>query len=201
MIYSSAGDLFNQCPNAGKIAASLDKVEFIVAQDHFLTPTARLADIVLPATTFWERNDVHVPWSGAGHYAIYMRQAIETMYECRNDIDIFDDLSRRVGINGYNDKSERQWLQDLTSDAINHFVAFVEQGTQGRRRFRLADTGRHKIRNAIRQNRDLFDSTGGQSQSLWVRHHPANPDMVRPCRRHRPVSTESVHAKKSSADT
>ena len=70
-----------------------------------------MADIVLPATTFWERNDVHTPWAGAGHYAIYMRQAIEPMYECRNDIDIFDDLSRRVGINGYNDKSETEWLQ------------------------------------------------------------------------------------------
>ena len=128
MIYSSGGDLFNQCPNAGKIAASLDKVEFIVAQDHFLTPTARLADIVLPATTFWERNDVHTPWAGAGHYAIYMRQAIEPMYECRNDIDIFDDLSRRVGINGYNDKSEAQWLTELTADAVDDFEKFTEQG-------------------------------------------------------------------------
>jgi anaerobic dimethyl sulfoxide reductase subunit A len=128
MIYSSGGDLFNQCPNAGKIAASLDKVEFIVAQDHFLTPTARLADIVLPATTFWERNDVHTPWAGAGHYAIYMRQAIEPMYECRNDIDIFEELSRRVGINGYNDKSETQWLKDLTADAVNDFATFTEQG-------------------------------------------------------------------------
>jgi len=128
MIYSSGGDLFNQCPNAGKVAASLDKVEFIVAQDHFLTPTARLADIVLPATTFWERNDVHTPWAGAGHYAIYMKQAIEPMYECRNDIDIFDELSRRVGINGYNDKSETQWLQDLTADAVDDFAVFAEQG-------------------------------------------------------------------------
>jgi DmsA/YnfE family anaerobic dimethyl sulfoxide reductase A subunit len=128
MIYSSGGDLFNQCPNAGKIAASLDKVEFIVAQDHFLTPTARLADIVLPATTFWERNDVHTPWAGAGHYAIYMRQAIEPMYECRNDIDIFGDLSRRLGIEGYNDKSETQWLKDLTAGAVDDFEAFVEKG-------------------------------------------------------------------------
>ena len=39
-------------------------------------PTARYADIVLPATTFWERNDVHTPWAGAGHYAIFMQQAI-----------------------------------------------------------------------------------------------------------------------------
>lgn len=128
MIYSSGGDLFNQCPNAGKIAASLDKVEFIVAQDHFLTPTARLADIVLPATTFWERNDVHTPWAGAGHYAIYMRQAIAPMYECRNDIDIFDDLSRRVGINGYNDKSEEAWLREFTADVVGDFDAFTEQG-------------------------------------------------------------------------
>ena len=128
MIYSAGGDLFNQAPNAAKMAASLDDVEFIVGQDHFLTPTVRHADIVLPATTFWERNDVHVPWAGAGHYAIFMKQAIAPMYDCRNDIDIFDELSRRVGINGYNDKTEMQWLRELTASAIDDFEQFAEQG-------------------------------------------------------------------------
>lgn len=128
MIYSAGGDLFNQCPNASKIAASLDGVEFIVAQDHFLTPTARHADIVLPATTFWERNDVHTPWAGAGHYAIFMKQAIKPMYECRNDIDIFADLARRVGIEDYNDRSEMDWLRELTRDAVDDFDAFATNG-------------------------------------------------------------------------
>jgi anaerobic dimethyl sulfoxide reductase subunit A len=128
LIYAAAGGLFNQAPNAAKIAASLDGVEFIVGQDHFLTPTVRMADIVLPATTFWERNDVHVPWSGAGHYAIYMRQAIEPMYECRNDIDIFSDLAKRLGIEGYNDKTEAEWLREFTHDSIGDFDAFTEQG-------------------------------------------------------------------------
>jgi anaerobic dimethyl sulfoxide reductase subunit A len=128
MIYSAGGDLFNQCPNAGKIAASLDGVEFIVVQDHFLTPTARHADIVLPATTFWERNDVHTPWAGAGHYAIFMKQAIQPMYECRNDMDIFADLARRVGIEDYNDKSEMEWLRQLTAHAVDDFEAFTENG-------------------------------------------------------------------------
>jgi anaerobic dimethyl sulfoxide reductase subunit A len=128
MIYSANGDLFNQCPNATKIARSLDKVEFIVVQDHFLTPTARHADVVLPATTFWERNDVHTPWAGAGHYAIYMKQAIQPMYECRNDLDIFSDLAARVGINDYNDKSDEQWLRELTADAIGDFEAFRDAG-------------------------------------------------------------------------
>jgi anaerobic dimethyl sulfoxide reductase subunit A len=128
MIYAAAGDLFNQAPNVTKMVAALDRVEFFVAQDHFLTPTARYADIVLPATTFWERNDVHTPWAGAGHYAIFMKQAIQPMYECRNDMDIFADLARRVGIVGYNDKSEDEWLRELTRDAIDDFDAFAEQG-------------------------------------------------------------------------
>jgi len=128
MIYASGGDLFNQCPNVNKMIASLDRVEFFVAQDHFLTPTARYADIVLPATTFWERNDVHTPWAGAGHYAIFMRQAITPMYECRNDIDIFAELARRVGVTGYNDKSELAWLRELTGDAVDDFARFMESG-------------------------------------------------------------------------
>ncbi len=128
MIYSAGGNLFNQGSNAQKIADSLDGVEFIVGQDNFLTPTTRHADIVLPATTFWERNDVHLPWAGAGHYAIFMKQAIEPMYECRDDIDIFADLALRVGINGYNNRSELDWLRDFTKDKIDDFDAFMEKG-------------------------------------------------------------------------
>ncbi len=128
MIYSSGGDLFNQCPNVNKMIASLDGIEFFVAQDNFLTPTARYADIVLPATTFWERNDVHTPWAGAGHYAIFMRQAIAPMYECRNDIDIFAELARRIGIEDYNDNTELDWLRDLTRDAVDDFASFMDKG-------------------------------------------------------------------------
>ena len=127
-IYSAGGDLFNQCPNANKMAASLDGVELIVVQDHFLTPTARHADIVLPATTFWERNDVHTPWAGAGHYAIFMKQAIQPMYECRNDMDIFADLAARVGINDYLEKTEMEWLRELTSESVEDFDTFAEKG-------------------------------------------------------------------------
>jgi len=55
---------------------------------------------VLPAITFWERNDVHTPWAGAGYYAIFMQGAIAAVAECRDDIDIFADLARRIGIEG-----------------------------------------------------------------------------------------------------
>jgi anaerobic dimethyl sulfoxide reductase subunit A len=128
MVYSVAGDLFNQVPNIGRIVAAAQRLEFMVVHDNFLTPTARYADIVLPATTFWERNDVHTPWAGAGHYAIFMKQAIEPVGECRNDFDICAELARRLGIEGYSDKTEEEWLRELTRDAIDDFDAFRDKG-------------------------------------------------------------------------
>ena len=129
LIYAAFGDLVNQCGNVNKTVAALDEVEFIVVHDHFLTPTARYADIVLPATTFWERNDMHVPWSGGGHYALFMRQAIMPLGECRNDIDICADLARRLGIEGYNDHTEEEWLRSFCAGTeIDDFDAFRERG-------------------------------------------------------------------------
>jgi anaerobic dimethyl sulfoxide reductase subunit A len=128
LIYSAAGDLFNQLPNVRKIAAAAERLEFMVVHDHFLTPTARYADIVLPATMFWERNDVHVPWAGAGHYVIFMQQALEPAAACRNDLDICTALATRLGIAGYNDKSEERWLRELTQDTIDDFETFRERG-------------------------------------------------------------------------
>src|SRR5256712_4988518 len=128
MVYSVGGDLFNQAPNVAKTMAAAEKLEFMVVHDHFITPTARHADILLPATTFWERNDVHTPWAGAGHYAIFMKQAIEPMGECRNDFDICSELARRLGIAGYNDKTEDEWLRELTGGVIDDFDTFRERG-------------------------------------------------------------------------
>ncbi len=128
MIYSAVGDLFNQLPNIHKTIAAAERLEFMVVSDHFVTPTARYADVLLPATTFWERNDVHTPWAGAGHYAIFMKQAIAPMGECRNDLDICAALARRLGIQGYDDRTEEQWLRELTRETIDDFEAFRDRG-------------------------------------------------------------------------
>jgi DmsA/YnfE family anaerobic dimethyl sulfoxide reductase A subunit len=128
LVYSAAGDLFNQCPNVNKTIAAAQKLEFMVVHEHFITPTARYADIVLPATMFWERNDMHTPWAGAGHYVIFMRQAILPVGECRNDLDICADLSRRLGLRGYNDKTEEEWLRELSAGVIDDFDTFRDRG-------------------------------------------------------------------------
>jgi anaerobic dimethyl sulfoxide reductase subunit A len=129
LIYSAFGNLLNQCANVNKTLAALDAVEFIVVQDHFETPLGRHADVLLPATTFWERNDMQVPWSGAGHYTFFMRQAIEPVGECRNDIDILADLAGRLGVEGYNDKTDVEWLREFCAGTeIDDFETFRARG-------------------------------------------------------------------------
>jgi anaerobic dimethyl sulfoxide reductase subunit A len=50
------------------------------------------------------------------------------MYECRNDLDICADLAARLGLSGYNDKTEEQWLRELTKDTIDDFDTFRSKG-------------------------------------------------------------------------
>ena len=202
LIYSSGGDLFNQCPNVNKMVASLNDVEFFVAQDHFLTPTARYADIVLPATTFWERNDVHTPWAGAGHYAIFMRQAIQPMYECRNDIDIFNDLARRLDIEGYNDRTELEWLREFTSDVIEDFPRFMQQGVA---RFpapeaavafarEIRDPEHHRFSTPSGKIEIYSKTLAAKSRPLWSRQHSAYPHLDRADACTRALSAKPLHA-------
>jgi anaerobic dimethyl sulfoxide reductase subunit A len=132
MVYSAFRHLLNQLSNTNKIGEALKSkdIEFIVVHEHFMTPMARFADILLPPTTFWERNDICTPWGEIAPYAIFMKQAIEPMYECRNDLDICTDLAARLGISGFNDKaSDIDWLREFCEGTeIDDFEAFRENG-------------------------------------------------------------------------
>jgi anaerobic dimethyl sulfoxide reductase subunit A len=57
-----------------------------------------------------------------------MRQALEPAAECRNDLDICAAIAARLGIEGYNDKTEEAWLRELTSDTIDDFETFRARG-------------------------------------------------------------------------
>lgn len=69
--------------------------ETIVVHETHWTPTAKHADIVLPATTSLERNDI----GGASRdrYIIAMQRAIDPQHQARDDFDIFRDLAARNG--------------------------------------------------------------------------------------------------------
>ena len=81
--------------NAREVYRALERVEFMAVSDFFLTPTAELADIVLPAATWLEMDYIGDFWKRHG-YILPRRQVIQ-VGECRSDQEMLNDLGRRVG--------------------------------------------------------------------------------------------------------
>lgn len=80
-----------------KLEQGLEREDlFTVVSEHFLTDTARYADIVLPATTQLEQKDIMFSW---GHlYLSYNNPAIEPLGEAVSNIELFRRLAKAMGI-------------------------------------------------------------------------------------------------------
>ena len=112
MVYWAGGNPFHHHQDLNRLLRAWRKPETIVVQDPFWTPAARHADIVLPAATALERNDI-----GAGSYdsTVYaMQQAVEPAGESRSDYDIVTALAARLGLaERFTDgKSELDWIRE-----------------------------------------------------------------------------------------
>ncbi len=85
--------------NAREVYRALEKVEFMAVSDFFLTPTAELADIVLPAATWLEMDYIGDFWKRHGY--ILPRRKVIQVGECRSDHEMLNDLAHRVGQGEY----------------------------------------------------------------------------------------------------
>ncbi len=103
----------NQMPTTKKWHEALNKLEFMVAFEQFMTATARYADIVLPTSTIFERNDLIV--GGAKPFYGLLRKVIEPMYECKSPLEICSLLAPRLGIvpKTYSDKTDEEWVKQI----------------------------------------------------------------------------------------
>ena len=97
MLFILNSNYLTQTPDINKTIKAFNKMEFIVVEEQFMTPTAKFADILLPVNTFMERSDIAPPWLGSPYY-IYLNKAVETMYEAKSDLDICRDLAPRLGL-------------------------------------------------------------------------------------------------------
>ncbi|HZT28121.1 MAG TPA: molybdopterin oxidoreductase family protein [Pseudolabrys sp.] len=83
-------------PDQNKVKAGFARSDlFTCVHEQFMTETARMADIVLPATTFLEHDDIY---RGGGHqYLILGPKLVEPPGECRNNHEVICALAKRVG--------------------------------------------------------------------------------------------------------
>ena len=85
--------------NAREVYRALEKVDFMAVADFFLTPTAELADIVLPAATWLEMDYIGDFWKRHGR--LLPRRKVVQIGECRSDHEMLNDLAHRIGQGEY----------------------------------------------------------------------------------------------------
>jgi biotin/methionine sulfoxide reductase len=139
LVYWAGGNPFHHHQDLNRLMQGWARAETIIVQDPMFTATAQRADIVLPASTSLERNDL------AGNkrcdFILAMRKAIEPLGEARSDFDIFNGIAEKLGVDqDFNEgRAEMEWISYLyeisRTDAKERFAfampdfdTFWEQG-------------------------------------------------------------------------
>jgi biotin/methionine sulfoxide reductase len=113
MIWWAGGNPFHHHQDLPRLQRAWARAETIIVQEPWWTAVARQADIVLPATTTLERNDIAS--SSRDRFVRAMHQAIPPIAQARNDTDMLADVAEALG---YRDRFTEQrdegaWLRHL----------------------------------------------------------------------------------------
>lgn len=94
------GGVVNQCANTGRVIEALKSLDLFVCMDLFMTETAELADIFLPAATFLERSELFRMYMGLP-LATLRTPVIEPVGESWPDWKFWFELAKRLGYGEY----------------------------------------------------------------------------------------------------
>ena len=95
LVYWTGGNPFHHHQDLTRLVRALHVPETIIVNEIWWTPMARHADIVFPATTTLEREDIAMThWEPL---IVAMRQAVDPVGDARSDYEIFSGLARRLG--------------------------------------------------------------------------------------------------------
>ncbi len=116
------------CPNHNEVVRGLIRSDlFTVVHEQFFTDTTDYADIVLPATTFFEHKDLQPAY---GHYYLQMSsQAIEPIGECRSNVDTFRVLAARMSFDEECFGESVDGMIDLALASRNPWLSGIDRAT------------------------------------------------------------------------
>ncbi len=116
-VYILGSNLLNQGADIRKSMAAFKKVDFVVSHEISMTPTARWSDVIFPAATALEQEDIGIPWQG--HFLLYKPQILTPFGEARSDYDALCDLATRMGFGEKfsEGRSAADWIEQFILDS------------------------------------------------------------------------------------
>jgi anaerobic selenocysteine-containing dehydrogenase len=113
-------------PNSQEVYKALMKLEFIVVSELFLTPTAALADIVLPAAWGMEHDEIGY-WPGWYEEVRSHPKVVDPPGECWADTKILNELAKRLGMEREFWKDDHDALEEMLEPSGMSFEDFKKK--------------------------------------------------------------------------
>src|SRR5215472_8274574 len=110
-LYVSGVNIAVTYPDTARTKEALRALDFLAVATHDMTPTAEMADLVLPKTTALEEEEVSLAPGGAA--VLYTRPAVPPRGEARCDLDIAVALTDRLAQRGALTKNFLPWRDEL----------------------------------------------------------------------------------------
>jgi len=115
-------------PDTAQTQKALEAVEFLVVQDQFLTPTAQLADVVLPVASFAEKSGTYTNFE---RRVQKLTPGLKQLEGVKTDLEIFNELSQLLGYE-MNAASPDQVMQEISQLVpLYRQVEYKDLGTEG----------------------------------------------------------------------
>jgi biotin/methionine sulfoxide reductase len=113
LVYWAGGNPFHHHQDLNRLAAAWQRPDTVVVHEPFWNALARQADIVLPATTPLEREDIG--GSGMDDFVFWMERVIDPVGEARDDYAIFSGLAARLGAGEHftEGRTAEEWITHL----------------------------------------------------------------------------------------
>lgn len=111
LVYWAGGNPFHHHQDLNRLARAWRKPSSIIVHEQFWNAHSRMADVVLPATSTLERDDIG--FSVLEPHMVAMKAAATPPGEARDDYAIFSSLAQRMGVfDGFTEgRSESDWLR------------------------------------------------------------------------------------------
>jgi len=111
-----------------KMLQDESKLEFIVVSDVVMTPSAKMADILLPDTTHFEAENITGGnGEGKSNFVMFNHKLIEPMYEAKDVLWVAEQLADRLGLgDAFRDghMTREDWLRDMVAVAMEKEKGF-----------------------------------------------------------------------------
>jgi formate dehydrogenase major subunit len=110
-MYMLGENPFLSDPNINKVRKALAALDFLVVQDIFLTETAEFADVILPASSYLEKDGTY---TNTDRRVQLGHKVLDTPGQARVDWEVVQDIANRIGL-GWTYSSPREIFDEMVS--------------------------------------------------------------------------------------